>query len=244
MNKWKIIQINECLSTNSLVKGMKKDGQLENKTAILAGYQTKGRGRGENSWFSDENKNLLCSIYTQTNIKVKEHFILSIITSLSIIDLLQEIKIKAKIKWPNDIYIHDKKVAGILIENSLLNDNIKDTVIGIGLNINQQEFPEHLPNPTSILLATQKEIEPVAILKRLLEILESYLNLNHEELHHDIYHTYNAALYRINEWHLFKTNEHFFNGRIHGVKPDGRLLVETDGGQMHQFDFGEIQFEI
>lgn len=150
MNKWLIKLIKECESSNNLLKEFKKEQSIDDKTAIMTDFQSFGRGREKNRWHSEAGKNLLCSLYLKINLKADKHFLITIAASLAVYDLLRNIGIKSKIKWPNDMYAGDKKIAGILIENSLMRDSITDTIIGIGLNVNQTKFPQWIPNPVSV----------------------------------------------------------------------------------------------
>lgn len=128
---------------------------LDNLSVVAVRCQTSGRGQGTNSWESAPGENLTFSIVLKDlNILPKEQIVISQITALSVVELLEKHGIEAKIKLPNDIYVGSKKICGILIENTLCSNKIRWSIIGIGINVNQTVFPTHLPNPTSILLET------------------------------------------------------------------------------------------
>lgn len=128
---------------------------LDNLSVVAVRCQTSGRGQGTNSWESAPGENLTFSIILKDlNILPKEQIVISQITALSVVELLEKHGIEAKIKLPNDIYVGSKKICGILIENTLCSNKIRWSIIGIGINVNQTVFPTHLPNPTSILLET------------------------------------------------------------------------------------------
>ena len=126
---------------------------LDNLSVVAVRCQTSGRGQGTNSWESAPGENLTFSIILKDlNILPKEQIVISQITALSLVELLEKHGIEAKIKLPNDIYVGSRKICGILIENTLCAGKIKWSIVGIGINVNQTAFPSSLPNPTSILL--------------------------------------------------------------------------------------------
>ena len=140
---------------------------IDNLSVVAALSQTSGKGQRGNVWLSEAGQNLTFSIvlkFPAKGLKAEmepmlayDQFVLSEITSLAIVDLLADFGIEAKIKWPNDIYVSGKKICGILIENSLKGQGIDWTIIGIGLNVNQFNFPVNLPNPTSMRICTQRK---------------------------------------------------------------------------------------
>lgn len=242
MKDWDILKVDECPSTNALMKQKKQEGEVNDKTAILTDFQTSGRGQGENVWYSDHGKNLLGSFYKKVNVTIDMHFHLTIVASLAICETLKKLGIEALIKWPNDIYVYNSKIAGILIENSLLNDKISDSIIGVGLNINQKYFPDSLPNPVSISQLIQREAEREVVLKivfeRIDKLFDTFLNGNTK----DLFHAYNKKLYRLNKWHVYIHENLKFNGQIRGVLPDGHLIIETDSGVLKHFLHGEVKY--
>lgn len=242
MHQWHIEHTKECESTNNLLKQYRLDKKLDDKTAIMTDFQSGGRGQGTNIWCSELEKNLLCSLYMKLNIKADKYFLITIATSLAVYDLLGSIGIISKIKWPNDIYVGDKKIAGILIENSLVNDLISDTIIGVGLNINQSSFPEWIPNPVSLCQLTDKRYSPRQMLEMYVSKLESNISRIITSPGEDLYHHYIELLYGYKRWKIYETGSRLFNGQIHGILPDGKLLIETEGGQMKHFTFGEIRY--
>jgi BirA family biotin operon repressor/biotin-[acetyl-CoA-carboxylase] ligase len=243
-NTWNIIRTDECDSTNNTIKELMKEQDLADRTALMTNLQLKGRGQGTNTWYSSKYKNLLCSLYCIANKPATDNFLITIVTSISIHRMLANHGIKSKIKWPNDIYYEDKKIAGVLIENSLIRNTIVDTIIGVGLNVNETEFPDELPNPASMKQICEKEFNMEQIFNNLVGIFdEVYAKFMHEggEM---LYHEYISSLYRLNQWHLYKLNGTTINGRVHGVEPDGRLLFETDGGRLMHLFHGEVEYVI
>ncbi len=239
---WKIIELDTCSSTNKVAKEQLQAGRLTDKTAIMAAYQDAGRGQGDHSWHSKAHENLLVSLFRDSNFKASESFLLTIITSLAVRNLLKELGIDCHIKWPNDIYFQHKKIAGILIENSLLRDKIIHTIAGIGLNVNQTEFPDELPNPVSIQNISEKTYSTAELCQSLTRHFDLLWNACENGKKEMVYHQYVTLLYRLKEWHPYHLKNNTVNGRIHGVEPDGRLLFETSEGQLIHLEFGEITY--
>lgn len=179
-NKNDIIWLDSTDSTNNEVK--RRIGSLDNLSVVSALSQTEGRGHAGNSWVSNKGENLTFSIilkHLEQGLELKggEQFIISQISSISVVEYLQECGIEAKIKWPNDIYVGDRKVCGILIEHSLRGDEISRSIIGIGLNINQRNFNVNLPNPTSMVLC-RAEDGPLDIHRCLEEFMDIFTSLH------------------------------------------------------------------
>ena len=148
-----IIWLERVDSTND--EARRHISEIDNLSVVSALEQTKGRGQRGNRWSSQPGENLTFSLVVKDfRIKANEQSAISQATALSLVDLLSRHEIKARIKWPNDIYAGDEKICGILIENSLKGSEIDWSIIGIGLNVNQTAFPEDLPNPTSMKLCT------------------------------------------------------------------------------------------
>lgn len=243
-DKWKVVFVDECDSTNSHIKHLKAKGELTDRTALMTYFQHKGRGQGKNNWYSSKEKNLLASFYRVVDMPVKYHYMLNIIVSLAVKNVLKNFNIEAKVKWPNDIYCGEKKIAGILIENVLMRDRLAETIIGVGLNVNEEEFPDSLPNPCSMHQLKNKSYD----LNNIAELITVELDALHTEFVLDngeqLFHEYQSCLYRLNQWHLFKVEGKTINARIRGVELDGRLLLETNAGSLRHFLFGEIEHVI
>jgi BirA family transcriptional regulator, biotin operon repressor / biotin---[acetyl-CoA-carboxylase] ligase len=242
MTDWTILSLKQCESTNSELKKLKASSQLDDKTALMTEFQFSGRGQGKNNWHSKESENLLFSLYKVLNIPADQFFQLNVITSLSICDALKELEINATIKWANDIYFKEKKLAGILIENSLISGNVADSIIGIGLNVNQADFPEWIPNPVSLKNITGAEYNCVGLAESILTRFDYYfeqLQMGEAELLLDQYH---ELLYQRGKWARYVYQGELVNGHIQGVMPDGRLIIELENGKTHRLLFGEISF--
>lgn len=231
-------------STNSYCMKIAAEGEPEG-LAVAAFIQEQGRGQRGNSWESEEGKNLTFSLLLRPNfLKVEQQFALSKAIVLSICDWLTINGLGACIKWPNDIYVGDRKICGILIENSFSSPSLEVSVIGIGLNLNQSSFSKDIPNPTSMLLLTGMQYVPATVLSELVVSIQMrYLQLRYG-LQDKIDNDYINSLYRFSEYHFYKSAEGKFKAKIVGVKPTGELILETEKGEQKMFAFKEVSFEI
>ena len=174
-SKTDIIWLERVDSTND--EARRHISEIDNLSVVSALEQTKGRGQRGNTWLSMPGENLTFSLIVKDfRIKANEQSAISQATALSLTKLLGRYGIEARIKWPNDIYAGDNKICGILIENSLKGMEIDWSIIGIGLNVNQTSFPEHLPNPTSMRLCTENSnpYNTRTILEEYIEIFTGY----------------------------------------------------------------------
>ena len=222
-----IIKLDAIDSTNSYLKKIMLEKDISDYTIVTANFQTEGKGQLGYMWESEDSKNLLCSIYKKDlGIKVEDQFVLSMLVSLSIIRTLEKLNLpKLYIKWPNDIMSGNKKICGILVENMVKQNSIKESVIGIGLNVNQDTF-KNLPNATSI-----KKIKGVAFnIDELLNDLVNNIKKQFSDFNQSkidlVFRQYEDVLYRINIPSTFKNSEgDIFTGFIKGVSSLGRLKV-------------------
>jgi BirA family transcriptional regulator, biotin operon repressor / biotin---[acetyl-CoA-carboxylase] ligase len=173
-------------------------------------------------------------------LSIKDQFYLTMAVSLGVHDFLVErLYGKVKIKWPNDVIVEEKKITGILIENSLSGETLQQSVIGIGLNVNQQLFS--VTTATSMSLEAKKEFDLSVELNRLIEKLEKrYLQLRSGRAS-ELKEAYLKNLYRVGEEHLFMSNGQPFNGTIEGVDDSGKLKVRSNGLSV-VFGLKEISF--
>jgi BirA family biotin operon repressor/biotin-[acetyl-CoA-carboxylase] ligase len=227
-------------ATNLLAKSDPIDG-----TVISAAFQTTGRGQIGSNWESESGKNLLLSIILYpTFLNVRRPFILNQAIALGVHDFLSgQTEQAVWIKWPNDIHIKDKKVAGILIQNTLSGSSVQHTIVGLGINILQNEFPDHLPKATSLSIETGKQPEPSSLYEPLFRAVEVwYLRLKAGETSL-IQNAYLDRLYRLRQWSNFvrpHTGE-VFQGQIVGINESGKLLIEHDG-ETEVFGMKEVSF--
>ncbi|MGI4804137.1 MAG: biotin--[acetyl-CoA-carboxylase] ligase [Janthinobacterium lividum] len=239
-----ILTYKEIPSTNDLLKELvAKSTPLPEGTVIMAEYQTAGKGQQQNGWHSEAGKNLTFSLLLFPDFLTADHaFSLLCAISLGVIKSLQKILgDQVLIKWPNDIYYKQKKLGGILIENLLAKRSIKQAVVGIGININQETFPEHLPNPISMQQILNKNSVIKEVLSQICaEIEMEYLKLkagNFEEIKQE----YLQNLYGLGQVLPFKTKTENFTGTISTVNHLGRLGIQREN-ETKFFDLKEIKF--
>lgn len=239
-----IIRLEEVDSTNQYLKKLLREKYLEEGLAVVADYQTKGRGQMGNAWFSAKGKNLLFSVVIYPkNVEIKEQFLLSQIASLAIKSTLDQFINHVRIKWPNDIYVKDKKIGGMLIENNIRATRIQATIVGIGLNINQEMFPFELPNPISMKQITGVDHDLEHIFDAFQhEFFALYRTLEHGEKS-AIQDEYMLDLYRAKEYYLFEDADGMFRAKIKTVLPSGQLVLETfDAKEERIYGFKEVRF--
>ena len=215
--------------------------------AVVAVEQTAGRGQRGNTWSSKAGENLTFSLVWEADfLAAREQFLLSEAVALALVDTLAGYGIEATIKWPNDIYVGHKKICGILIEHDLgIAGRLARTIVGIGLNVNQTEWDESIPNPTSIALLTGERRGPNDVFGDLYEALERRF----EQLKNapdSVQTDHLARLYRLNKPSTYALPDgKQFRGTIRDVRPTGELIVEhEDGGFVKPYLFKEIEFVI
>lgn len=231
--EWKIVHIDETDSTN---RWMKENGSGD--MVVVADYQTAGRGCGTNKWESERGKNLLFSILIHpVDIPVFRQFHISMAISLAILDALEQHIGDVSIKWPNDIYWRNGKLGGILIENRLQGGCIKDCIIGIGLNVNQEQFFSDAPNPVSLKQIHAEDTDREQLLRDILARFEQYMT-------QDVKARYLSCLYRRKGFHPYADCNGAFMAEIADVEDDGHLLLRDDNGQERRYAFKEVTFII
>jgi BirA family biotin operon repressor/biotin-[acetyl-CoA-carboxylase] ligase len=235
----KIIHLDTVDSTNNYTANLQKEGKIQHGTVILADEQTAGRGQRGASWTSSAGENLLLSVYlTPDNLSVVDQPALTHFISLSLIDFLRKIGISGKIKWPNDIYVNDLKIAGILIENSIRSSHISASIIGVGLNVNQQLFEG--VNATSLKLQNEQHFQ-------LNEVFFSWIqemNLLWAELAKGNFNLlksrYKNELYLLNESAVYLDETGEFEGILRNVDNQGYLILEKNA-ELRKYDLKEIK---
>jgi BirA family biotin operon repressor/biotin-[acetyl-CoA-carboxylase] ligase len=217
-------------STNTLLKELIAKGEWPNgERFIRAGYQTAGRGQTGNGWESEADKNLLCSILLPPNKNL--HF-LNIAVSVAVRRIIGE---DFTIKWPNDIYWKDKKVAGILVENAIVGSEVKYSIAGIGLNVNQTEFKSDAPNPISLKQIYGTDF----VVDELMQKLYAEVQRTWEE---DVWAEYKSHLYRREGFWPFEDKNGKFEAAIQDVLPTGEIVLRDANGQIRQYEFKQIKY--
>lgn len=241
----KLFFFEKLTSTNNHAAHLLKYNDLPDGTIIHTNYQSSGRGQTGNRWESEDGKNLLISIILlPSKIKPADQFLISMTVSLGICDFLMRYIPVCKIKWPNDIYVNNDKIAGILIENSLMDDHIENTIAGIGLNINQKKFISDAPNPVSLNLLTGMTYELSICLKQLASDLDKRYKQLLSESFRGIKDEYVSKLHRLNEWCNYRDINGLYPGRIKSVTDYGRLQIEKRAGSISEYSFKEVDFII
>ncbi len=239
----KLIFIEDLTSTNNHAALLLRGNPPQEGTLIYTNYQSAGKGQMGNKWESEKGKNLLFSIILYpTTILPTEQFLLSMIISLGICDFLKKEIPGCRIKWPNDIYIGDDKIAGILIENTITGNSITGSIAGIGLNVNQLKFLSGATNPVSMSMITGQVYDLDDCLRRLINDLDRrYKQLLSGDCT-NIANEYISSLYSYNEWSKFRDSGGIFTGRIIAVTGSGCLMVENDHYETLEYQFKEVEF--
>lgn len=213
---------------------------------ILVERQTAGRGQRGHRWESGSGLNLtLSAVFEPTFLNPSAQFLLSEAVALGVKDMLATYGIEAKIKWTNDIYVGDKKLAGILIEHKLQGSGIARTIAGIGLNVNQREFSAELPNPISMTTVADRTFERDEVLERLNKALMSRYEQLRAGEDDALQRDYHQSLYRLDSQHWYTLPDGTrFRGTIRGVAPTGALAIEDEQGELHHYLFKEVEFLI
>ena len=235
----KIVYLDSVDSTNNYVANLVKSSKIDHGTAIMADVQTAGKGQRGAVWQAEAGENILLSVFLKPDkLSVSQQVLLTFFAANSIREVLRKIGISATIKWPNDIYVGNKKIAGILIENSISNNHIVHLILGIGLNVNQLNFEG--VNATSIQLETNEYFQR----NELLFMLFYQLNKNWELITQQspkLKAEYLENMFRIHQLSGFKIGEIEIEGTIIGVDENGLLIVEVKG-EKKTFNLKEISF--
>ena len=248
-NMTDIIWYDSIDSTNKQAKRLLSG--LPAMSVIAAREQTAGRGQRGNTWKSEAGSNLTFSIVMRFGPEFRQElpancqFVISEAVALGIKDYLGEENVRARIKWPNDIYAGDRKICGILIENTVSGERITSCIAGAGLNLNQKDFPAELPNPVSLTMLTGKEYD---VGNELLKAVARICSRLEEAFRspHTLREAYLGSMYRKNEMHSYTdcADGSVFKGIIRGISDTARLMVETEGGKIKEFSFKEIGYLI
>lgn len=240
-----VVRIESTSSTNSWMAERARDFQAD--TLVYAMEQTAGRGQRGNSWEAEPGMNLTASALLHTvGIEAAQQFIISEAVALAVVDILSHHGIRAKVKWPNDVYAGDRKICGILIEHSLLGKEICHSIAGVGINVNQRKFLSDAPNPVSIWQLTGEETGVEETARRFASILESRIaGISTPEGREATHREYLSSLWR-GDGHPHPFSDRIrgerFMASIAGVAPDGILTLADTAGHQRKFAFKEVEF--
>lgn len=260
------IELDEVDSTNTFLRGY-RPAQTADVILVTAEHQTAGRGQGKNHWEAEAGKNLLFSLLVHpASLPVSQMFVLSEAMALSIRDAVEEMMGDAAtkpqltqkpqmghttqlppttavtVKWPNDIYVGDRKVAGILIENELTGKQLGRSILGCGVNVNQARFVSDAPNPVSLHQLLGHEVERRFVLEAIMAAFtRRYEDIQRGEFA-GIHEEYLAALYRREGFHAYQDGSGTFYAEIADVEPSGHLLLRDREGLLRRYAFKEVAF--
>ena len=221
--------LSEVESTNTYLSEKFSFDKTHNGMLLWVDNQTEGRGQGKNKWTSEKGLNLTFSfIVFPEKLEAFKQFYISKFVCVAMCEFLSKYHKNVKIKWPNDIYVDDKKIAGILIENSVLGKNVFNSVVGIGLNVNQIEFTSEIPNPISLSQITNKTYDLEEILPELCSVLNKYYLFLLESKFEMLDLHYHKYMYKMNSEMNFKSNNFQFKAKIMGVDNLGCLILKND----------------
>lgn len=243
--------VEEALSSNStLFELAQHDRELPQLYSVIVQRQTAGRGQRGNSWHSEERQSLTFSFLIRSSgLLASEQYAVSELAAYGVMKTLarylpEEKKSLLSIKWPNDIYYEERKIAGILIEHSITGTHIDYSVVGIGININEESFPEDLPNPISLrqIMGECYDLEAVhaRIMKRFGFMIEPFLMGNYSEVHQRCM----ARLFRRRGLHKYRDANGVFLAEIKDVLPSGQIVLATEEGELRTYTFKEVNVEL
>ena len=239
-----LIKLDAIASTNGYLKQLAQERDLQDFTVVKCDHQTQGRGQKGNIWVTDRGKNLTVSILKKfDSFDVGRSFGLNCSVSLAIYDVLNELLLpEVKVKWPNDIMSGNKKLCGILIENSLSGSQIKQSIIGIGLNVNQTYFKDQ-PKATSMKLESSKTYDLEELLEKIVNRLQLLMVgpfMNDFAL---LRQRYEAVMFRKDTKANYALADGTkFSGTIRGIEESGKLSIEKVDGQLVRFNFKEVKY--
>ena len=238
------IKVSQTASTNTYLSRLA--ATLPGGTVIYTPSQTAGRGQKGNSWESEDDKNLTFSmLLKRPPVKARDQFYLSEAAAIAVVEALTaEVGDGFAVKWPNDVYWQDKKVCGMLLENSLDGSGIAHCVVGIGINVNQERFVSDAPNPVSLINITGREHDLMTLLKGVCARIEQLVDsLADDNARVDLHHRYMAALYRNDgQLHPYEDADgNRFMASVAGIAPDGTLTLLHEDGASHDYLFKQVK---
>lgn len=240
----KIKRFQQIESTNILAEDWIADELPAEGSAVIADFQTKGAGMAGNSWESEAGKNLLISFILYPDfLDASDQFMINKVVSLAVQECVRRFVVSTEIsvKWPNDIYAGNRKIAGILSRNSISGNKMVYSVVGIGLNVNQEKFSREIPNPVSMKMLTGSETDRDEVMKNLALQFENYYQILKGDDKRSIDELYLNSLYKLNQKALFMQNKEPFAGIIKGVSRFGFLQIAVNG-VIKEFDIKDVQF--
>jgi BirA family transcriptional regulator, biotin operon repressor / biotin---[acetyl-CoA-carboxylase] ligase len=230
-------------STNLYATSLLAQERATTPMWVRAGNQFAGKGQGNHTWISEPGKNLTGTlVVSPEKLSGSDQFILSMTFSLAAADFLGLFSGDIRIKWPNDLYSGDKKIGGILIENAIMGSWVDHAILGIGINVNQTDFPREIPNPVSLKSLNRITYDLVEIEDLLIEAFKNRYQLVESGNLNGIREDYLEKLYRFGEFTDYQTDNKIFRAKITGVNQFGHLILEDEQGLMRSFAFQEVNY--
>ncbi|SHF73235.1 BirA family transcriptional regulator, biotin operon repressor / biotin-[acetyl-CoA-carboxylase] ligase [Mariniphaga anaerophila] len=237
------VVLSETDSTNNYANSLITAGKAVEGAVVLSQYQTRGRGQRGNYWESDRGMNMLSSIILFPKfLPPCKQFYLSKIVSLALFNWLDPKVSGVSVKWPNDIYVGKRKIAGILIETTIQGNFFHSAVAGIGLNLNQTVFSKELPNPVSLKELTGLDYNPETAVVEIRNILMGWYEKLQAGLVSEIDAQYLQHLFRRNEWSQYAKDGKLLEARIAGIGEFGQLILKDRSENYSEHLFKEIEF--
>ena len=232
-NAWLMVKVRE----------MRANGEpVPDLLAVYADFQTAGRGAGTNTWHSSHGLNILTSIYFETGLTAADQFVFNLWFSTATRLFLAKYVPDVLIKWPNDMYVHDRKLAGDLTEHSVSGSRLDFTVAGIGINVNEELFPAEIPHPTSLFLETGQHYDIDTLMDEYLCVLRERRPLLGTDHAAKLRKEYLSHLYRLNELHPYIIHGQQITGIIRDIDRFGRLVLELPDGKQEAYGFKEVGY--
>jgi len=243
IEKPRLIHLNETESTSKALKTISENEELPSGSIVYADFQTAGRGLRGNSWESEAGKNLIFSIlFRPSNVPANMPFVISEMISLSVKYTLDKYIPDISVKWPNDIYHKDKKITGILIENTIHQEKITQSIIGIGVNINQIEFYSDAHNPISMALITGRTFNIMSIMEAFRQEFAIQSQRLNDECFDSIHKDYLNSIYRKEGFHKYRDSTGIFKASIHDIETTGQLVLKRTNGIYSHYAFKEVVY--
>lgn len=242
MSSVTLIKLNATESTNDMLKAAHAKGQCKDGDLYWTSKQTKGRGQQGKKWESQPGKNLAWSIFKSFHeLHVSQAYRISATISLGIVEALTLYNIKdLTVKWPNDIMAGNRKMGGILIENSIQGLWVISSIIGVGINVNQTDF-KNLPRATSMALETNKNFELEHVLVNIARVLNKKLDQTLEAKHSSVVDEFSKKLYGLEKRCLFQSKTRKFEATVKGISASGAILVERISGKLEALTYPEYR---
>lgn len=238
----RVIRLDTIDSTNTYLHAYRGD---EDVVVVIARHQTAGRGQGGNRWEDAEGQNLLFSIQIRpVEVAIDHQFVLAMAEALALKRALDAYADGIELKWPNDIYHHDRKLSGTLIETAVSGGRLKRMILGTGINVNQQQFYSDAPNPVSLSQITGSDESIDHLLERILQAFDDYYRRVLEGDYAGISREYHETLYRRKGFYRYRDADGEFDAELVGVAYDGRLSLRDSEGRQRSYAFKEVEFII